>query len=198
MQRDLVEAARRGDLEAFEVLASAAGDRLYTIARLILRDTHQAEDAVQEALLRAWREVPRLRDPERWDGWLYRLIVNACADEGRRRRRLAAEVRMIRSEPTTADSSAMLADRDQLERGFRRLKPSQRAAVVLRYYLGLSVPEVADALGVPTGTASPGSTTRPRHCERLSRPTPTPPPRMDGQHDPGSNDRAANQRLAGG
>ena len=135
------------------MLASAAGDRLYTIARLILRDTHQAEDAVQEALLRAWREVPRLRDPERWDGWLYRLIVNACADEGRRRRRLSAEVRMIRSEPTTADSSAMLADRDQLERGFRRLKPSQRAAVVLRYYLGLSVPEVADALGVPTGTA---------------------------------------------
>jgi RNA polymerase sigma-70 factor (ECF subfamily) len=153
VQRDLVEAARRGDLEAFEVLAAAAGDRLYTIARLILRDTHQAEDAVQEALLRAWREVPRLRDPERWDGWLYRLIVNACADEGRRRRRLSAEVRMIRSEPTTADSSAMLADRDQLERGFRRLKPSQRAAVVLRYYLGLSVPEVADALGVPTGTA---------------------------------------------
>lgn len=153
MQRDLVEAARRGDLEAFEVLASAAGDRLYTIARLILRDTHQAEDAVQEALLRAWRELPRLRDPERWDGWLYRLIVNACADEGRRRRRLSAEVRMIRSEPTTSDSSALLADRDQLERGFRRLKPSQRAAVVLRFYLGLSVPEVADALGVPIGTA---------------------------------------------
>ena len=153
MQRDLVEAARRGDHEAFEVLAIAAADRLYAIARLVLRDTHQAEDAVQDALTRAWRQLPRLRDPERWDAWLYRLIVNACADEGRRRRRWSAEVRMIRSEPTTLDSAASLADRDQIERGFRRLKPSQRAAVVLRFYLGLSVPEVAEALGVPIGTA---------------------------------------------
>ena len=153
MQRDLVEAARRGDHEAFEVLAIAAADRLYAIARLVLRDTHQAEDAVQDALTRAWRQLPRLRDPERWDAWLYRLIVNACADEGRRRRRWSAEVRMIRSEPITLDSAASLADRDQIERGFRRLKPSQRAAVVLRFYLGLSVPEVAEALGVPIGTA---------------------------------------------
>jgi RNA polymerase sigma factor (sigma-70 family) len=153
VQRDLVEAARSGDHEAFEVLAVAAADRLYAIARLILRDTHQAEDAVQEALTRAWRQLPRLRDPERWDAWLYRLIVNACADEGRRRRRWSAEVRMIRSEPTTLDSAASLADRDQIERGFRRLKPSQRAAVVLRFYVGMSVSEVAEALGVPTGTA---------------------------------------------
>jgi RNA polymerase sigma-70 factor (ECF subfamily) len=153
VQRDLVEAARRGEHEAFEVLATAAGDRLYAIARLILRDTHHAEDAVQEALVRAWREAPRLRDPERWDAWLHRLIVNACADEGRRRRRQSVEVRMIRIEPTEPDASSSLADRDQLERGFRRLKPDQRAAVVLRYYVGLSVPEVAEALGVPEGTA---------------------------------------------
>ena len=96
MQRDLVEAARQGDHEAFEVLASSAGDRLYAIARLILRDTQLAEDAVQEALVHAWRNLPTLRDPDRWDAWLRRLVVNACADQGRGRQRHTAEVRMIR------------------------------------------------------------------------------------------------------
>ena len=103
MQRDVVEAAQGGDLEAFEALATAAGDRLYAIATLILRDRQRAEDAVQDALLHAWRELPRLRDLDRFDAWLHRLIVNACADEGRHQRRWSAEVRMIRSEPTTDD-----------------------------------------------------------------------------------------------
>ena len=153
MQRELVEAARHGDHEAFEVLAAGAADRLFAVARLILRDTHLAEDAVQEALVHAWRQLPRLRDPERWDAWLYRLLVNACNDQGRYRRRYAVEVQMIRTEPTATDDVAALGDRDQLERGFRRLKPEHRTAVVLHHYLGLSVPEVADAMGVPLGTA---------------------------------------------
>jgi RNA polymerase sigma-70 factor (ECF subfamily) len=151
--RDLVEQVQRGDHGAFEVLAKAAADRLFAIAMLILRDVTLAEDALQEALLRAWHEAPRLRDPDRWDAWLRRLLVNACADEGRRRRRLAAEVRAIRAEPVTDDDSAAFADRDQLDRGFRRLTPDQRAAIVLRFYIGLSVPEVAEVLGVPVGTA---------------------------------------------
>ena len=153
MARDLVERVQKGDHEAFEVLAKAAADRLFAIAMLILRDVTLAEDAVQETLFRAWREAPRLRDPDRWDAWLRRLVVNACADEGRRRRRRSAEVRAIRSEPVADDDSASLADRDQLDRGFRRLTPDQRAATVLRFYMGLSVPEVAEALGVPVGTA---------------------------------------------
>ena len=153
MQRDLVDAARQGDHEAFEVLASSAGDRLYAIARLVLRDAHLAEDAVQEALVHAWRYLPTLRDPERWDAWLHRLIVNACADQGRGRQRRAAEVRMVRIHPSTDDHARWITDHDQLDRGFRRLKPDQRAAVVLHFYAGLSVPEVADALGVPVGTA---------------------------------------------
>lgn len=152
MQRDVVEAARSGDHEAFEVLATAAADRLYRIATLILRDRQRAEDAVQEALVHAWRELPRLRDLDRFDAWLHRLIVNACADEGRYQRRWSTEVRMVRSEPTTEDGAAALADRDQLERGFRRLKPEQRAVVVLHFYVGLPIPEIAETLGLPSGT----------------------------------------------
>jgi RNA polymerase sigma-70 factor (ECF subfamily) len=151
--RELVEQVQQGDHEAFEALARMAADRLFAIAMLILRDVTLAEDALQEALLRAWREAPRLRDPDRWDAWLRRLVVNACADEGRRRKRRAPEVQAIRWEPIAQDDIAWLADRDQLDRGFLLLTPDQRAAIVLRYFLGLSVPEVADALGVPIGTA---------------------------------------------
>ena len=153
MQRDLVESAQGGDLEAFEALATRAGDRLFAIARLILRDADLAEDAVQEALVRAWRELPKLRDPERFDAWLYRLIVNACADQGRNQRRWAADVRVIRSEPFAHDATDALADRDQIERAFRRLKPAHRTVVVLSFYVGLAVPEIADCIGVPLGTA---------------------------------------------
>src|SRR5262245_32626383 len=153
VQRDLVEAARRGDHEAFEALAAVAGSRLLTVARLVLRDSHQAEDAVQEALVRAWQNLPLLRDPDRWDAWLHRLLVRACADQGRRRRRHVVEVRMVGIEPAIADQAGSIADHDQLDRGFRHLKPDQRAAVVLHFYLGLTVPEVADALGIPVGTA---------------------------------------------
>jgi RNA polymerase sigma-70 factor, ECF subfamily len=152
VQVELVEAARAGDHEAFEALASAAGDRLYAIACLILRDRQRAQDAVQEALVHAWRELPRLRDPDRFNAWLHRLLVNACADQGRYQRRWAAEVRMIRIEPTTDDGATSLADRDQLELGFRRLKPEQRTVVVLHFYLGLPVPEIAETLGIPAGT----------------------------------------------
>jgi RNA polymerase sigma-70 factor (ECF subfamily) len=153
VQRDLVEAARRGDHDAFEALAIGMSDRLYGTARLILRDTTRAEDAVQETLVRAWRMLPTLRDVERFDSWTYRLLVRACADLGRQATRWSAEVRVIHAEPSDPDDSLGLADRDQLQRGFRRLKPEQRAALVLRFYLGLSIPEVAEALGVPEGTA---------------------------------------------
>jgi RNA polymerase sigma-70 factor (ECF subfamily) len=152
VQRDVVEAARGGDHEAFEALAIAAGDRLYAIATLALGDRQRAEDAVQETLVHAWRELPGLRDLDRFDAWLYRLLVNACADAGRYQRRWSTEVRMIRSEPTVEDDARALADRDQLERGFRRLRPDQRVVVVLHFYVGLPVPEIATTLGVPAGT----------------------------------------------
>src|SRR6187549_4244937 len=115
MRRDLVEAARRGDHEAFEVLATSAGDRLYAVARLILRSTDLAEDAVQEALVRAWQQLPSLHDPDRFDAWLYRLVVNACADQGRQLRRWSNQVRALPMDHSIGDDTGAIADRDLLE-----------------------------------------------------------------------------------
>jgi len=151
--RALVEAAQRGDHGAFEALIVARVDRLFAVARLILRDVHLAEDAVQETLIKAWRELPRLRDVDRLDAWLHRLLINACADQGRSRRRISNEVDLARILPSGSDASGTTADRDQLERGFRRLGPEQRVAVVLRYYVGFSPEEIADMLAIPIGTA---------------------------------------------
>ena len=153
MRRDLVEQAARGDHEAFEVLATSAGDRLFAVARLILRSSDLAEDAVQEALVRAWQQLPSLHDPERFDAWLYRLVVNACADQGRQLRRWSNQVRPLQTDRSIGDDTGSVADRDQLERAFARLKPEQRAVVVLHHYSGFSAAEIARILGVPEGTA---------------------------------------------
>ena len=152
MQTELVDRARHGDREAFGVLAGGAVDRLYATARYILRDAELAEDATQEALVKAWRDLPALRDVERFDAWLYRLLVNACNDVGRRRRRWRAEVSVVSTEPSELDRATELADRDELERGLRRLTDAQRSLLVLRFYRGLSPVEMADALDIPVGT----------------------------------------------
>ena len=153
MRRDLVEAAARGDHEAFEVLATSAGDRLYAVARLILDQADVAEDAVQEALVRAWEQLPSLRDSARFDARLYRLVVNDCADQGRQLRRWSQQVRPLPVDAAISDDTGSVADREQLQRGFDRLKPEHRAVVVLHYYSGLSATEIARVLGIPEGTA---------------------------------------------
>jgi len=150
---ELVERARRGDRQAFDLLAAGAVDRLYSVARLILRDADRAEDAVQETLVRCWRDLPALRDPARFDAWLRRLLMNAINDEFRRDRRHRANVRVLRAEPSVADESAVVAAREQLERGFQRLSVDHRAILVLRLHLGLSIDETAASLGIPVGTA---------------------------------------------
>jgi RNA polymerase sigma-70 factor (ECF subfamily) len=153
VQTALVDRARRGDHEAFSVLAVGSVDRLYAVARLILRDTDLAEDATQDALIRAWRDLPTLRDVERFDAWLYRLVVRSCADIGRRRRRWRAELTIVTIEPAEPDRAAELADRDQVERGLRRLSDAQRTILILHFYVGLSPSEAADVLEIPVGTA---------------------------------------------
>ena len=153
MRQDLVERARRGDREAFGHLAAGEVDRLHAIARLVLRDPDLAEDAVQEALVRCWRQLPKLREVERFDGWLYRILMHACADEFRRRRRFEATVQAVHLEPSTPDGARDRADREELEQAFRHLSVEHRAIIVLHQYVGLTLPAAAVALGIPGGTA---------------------------------------------
>ena len=155
MQRDLVERARKGDHDAFAELAGAAISRLDATAWLMLRDADRATDAVQNALVRAWRDLPTLRDPDRFDAWLHRLLVNACIDLLRRDRRHRFEVVITDTSPMPVvnDATSAIADRDELERGFRRLDPEERAVIVLHHYLDLPLPEVAATLRIPLGTA---------------------------------------------
>ena len=154
-QRDLVERAAKGDADAFDALARLASNRLYAISYRILRDPYLAEDALQQTLMTIWNELPRLRDPDRFDAWTYRLIVRTSTAEAKRRQRLSTSPLL----PDDADVSPApdeyraVADRDALERGFRRLTPDQRAVLVLTHYAGLSQAEVADVLGIPVGTA---------------------------------------------
>lgn len=153
MDTALVQRAQGGDDEAFEALATASGGRLLAIAYRILRDLALAEDAVQQTLVAAWRDLPSLRDLERFDAWLYRLLVNACYREIRNTRRWAANVRVLDAgDLTEADAAIGVVQRDQLDRGFRRLPPEQRAVFVFRHYLGMTEPEIADHLGIPLGT----------------------------------------------
>lgn len=153
MQLALVERARAGDEEAFASLARGAGDRLLAIAFRILRDLGHAEDAVQQTLVLAWRELPQLRDADRFDAWLHRLLVNACYREARTGRRWAAVVRVLPAdEPERSDDYVSVVERDQLERGFRRLPPEQRAIFVFHHHLGLTHLEISDQLGIPVGT----------------------------------------------
>ena len=153
MDRTLVEAARFGDEEAFASIARGSADRLFAIAHRILRDVDRAEDAMQHALVTAWRELPGLRDADRFDAWLNRILVHACYAEARRARAWTANIRLLPADgPAVADSTIDVITRDLLDRGFRRLPTEQRAVFVLHHHLGLRLGEVAETLGIPLGT----------------------------------------------
>jgi RNA polymerase sigma-70 factor (ECF subfamily) len=153
VQVELVRRAQRGDEEAFAALVPAAVDRLLAVAYRILRDPDLAEDATQQAMLIAWRKLPTLREPERFDAWTYRLVVNACyAETGRGRLRLTP-LRLVNDDAAVIDSVPQTVDRDRLERGFRRLSIAHRTVVVLHLHVGLPFEEIAETLGIPVGTA---------------------------------------------
>ena len=155
MDRELVDRAKQGDKDAFTSLVLRHGDRLYSVAFRILRDTTRAEDAVQQTFLTAWRELRRLRDDDRLEAWLYRLLVNACFAELRHTRRWQPGLRVITDPeigPSTDDAQVSVALRDELERAFRRLSGEQRAVLAMHHYLGLSGAEIAETLGLSPGT----------------------------------------------
>jgi RNA polymerase sigma-70 factor, ECF subfamily len=151
MEPELVTRAQRGDDEAFSRIANVMRWRLQARARGILRDDDLAEDATQQALLAIWRDLPQLRDPQRFDAWSYRLLVRACYAE-RRRSRQARIVTPSRYAPVQPDSSGSVADRDELDRGIRRLSADHRAVVVMHHGLDWSTARIANQLGVPVGT----------------------------------------------
>jgi RNA polymerase sigma-70 factor, ECF subfamily len=150
----VVERARRGDREAYEVLAREASHRLYPVAFRIVRDRDLADEALQRALVAIWKELPKLRDNEKFEAWSYRVLLRFCTDELRRRGRPTRDVADVSARSSTPDQQVELADRDQLERAFGRLSPDHRAVIVLTYYRGLTGAEVATALGVSPGTVA--------------------------------------------
>jgi RNA polymerase sigma-70 factor (ECF subfamily) len=152
-QRRLVEQAQRGDHDAFAELARRVVVRLDRAARLILRDPELARDGVQDGLIRAWRDLPTLQDPDRFEAWVHRLVANACIDLTRRRRSRPIEVELLHEHaPEIPDASGLIAQRDLVDGVLRRLDPSGRAIVVLHYYAGLPLLEVAATLRIPIGT----------------------------------------------
>jgi RNA polymerase sigma-70 factor (ECF subfamily) len=166
VDRDLVEAARNGDREAYVDLIRVRSDRLFRIAQRVLRDIDRAEDALQDALVIAWRDLRGLRDPDRFDAWLQRLLINVCIAQATRERRRTANLRVLPLDgPAAPDDLLSIADRDQLDRGFRRLPPEQRAILVLHHYMGYEPSEIAETLGIPAGTAR----SRLHHAHRAMR-----------------------------
>jgi len=166
VDRDLVEAAQNGDREAYVDLIRVRSDRLFAIAQRMLRDIDRAEDALQDALVIAWRDLRSLRDPDRFDAWLQRLLINVCLTQASSERRRVASLRVLPIEGLAGpDDLLSVADRDQLERGFRRLPPEQRAILVLHHFLGYTASEVGETLGIPAGTTR----SRLHHAHRAMR-----------------------------
>lgn len=136
----------------FEEIGRRELDRAYRLAGLILGDAAEAEDATQEALLRAWKQRRTLRDPDRAQAWFDRILVNACRDRLRRRRPTVRWADVSDGVPAAVDPFAAIQARDEVLRGLADLSTDHRIVLVLRYWADLPVDGIADRLGVPAGT----------------------------------------------
>ncbi len=153
MDVELVTRAQHGDRDAFTEIASALYNRLYRVALNLMSDVDLAEDATQHSIIEMWRNLPKLREPQKLESWAHRIVVNACRREGRNAKRwMQAITRMPEEDPVANRGFASVAHRDQLERGFRRLPAEQREVVVLHHYAALPLKEVAEVLEIPIGT----------------------------------------------
>jgi RNA polymerase sigma-70 factor (ECF subfamily) len=154
VHKALVDRAKKGDTDAFDALTRLVGDQCMAIAFRILRDADRADDAVQAALITAWRQLRSLRDSDAFEPWLHRILTHECYAEARRHTRITAEIRLLPIQtPAATDDILSVQHRDQLERAFRRLTLEQRAVLVFHHYVGLTLPDVAQRLGIPLGTA---------------------------------------------
>jgi RNA polymerase sigma-70 factor (ECF subfamily) len=153
--RDLVIRARGGEREAFSQLVARSIGRLTAVARMIIRDEYAAQDAVQDAFIEAWRSLPGLRDPDKFEAWMRRLLVRSCFRSVRRSKRTGSlEIRLTPGdEPAVTGLESGLHLHDQLERGLARITADQRTVIVLVYYLDLPLADAAQAMDIPLGTA---------------------------------------------
>ena len=152
VDRGLIEQAQRGDRDAYTKIATQSSDRLFAVAIRILRDSDAASDALQAALVQIWRDLPSLRDPDRFDAWSYRVVLNCCRAQRRRARRIVPALDLMPDDAVVSDSQVTIAMRDELERAFRALPDDQRAVLVLLYYRDLTVDDIAETLGISPGT----------------------------------------------
>lgn len=157
----LLERAASGDRDAFDLLIRPRLDRLYRMAVSITRSETDARDATQDACVLAWRELPRLRDRDKFDAWLSQILVNAARGVVRktgrvRVRELSTEADADggnpRAEPSVAAETDSFADSNAIQRAFGRLDGTTRALLTLHYVEGTPLAEIARATGSPVGT----------------------------------------------